>query len=193
MLIAGCSSVPGPVAVNSTTTTVPSTRVSIAAEWEIYNSLEEIALGSDAVVVGSVKGEYGSYPLFEPGVDTAPALTKILHLVEIREVIAAQPGFLDRLSPGDEILVSYSDLGGSVENITPLEEGESLALFLVAATFKSPGLPDLEGWEPLSSDSGIFLVDGDGWSARTAVGPMVGDSFTADAFRESVRSVLAHP
>jgi hypothetical protein len=177
----------------STSSTL-STRTTIVAEWEIFESPEEIAAGSDAVVVGVVGSEYGRYPLFEPGVDAEPALTKILHVVQVRDVIAMREGLADRLAPGTEILVSYSDLGGFVDNITPLREGEQLVLFLVAATFKSPDLPSVDGWEPLSSDSGIFVVDGDRVVARTSVGPLAGEVFDRDAFVELVEDgLLATP
>lgn len=189
-LVAGCSPAVTIDQTEPSTSTTLSTRTTIVAEWEIFETPEEIAAGSDAVVVGVVGSEYGRYPLFEPGVDVEPALTKILHLVQVQDVVAVRQGLSDGLAPGTEILVSYSDLGGPVDNITPLQEGQQLVFFLVAATFKSPDLPSVDGWEPLSSDSGIFVIDGDLLVARTSVGPMKGQIFEKRDLFDRVQDVL---
>jgi len=99
----------------------------IAAEWETIESVEDLASRVDAVVVGVVVEEFARYPLFEPDVDVEPSLINIIHTVVVEEVIANDAKSGRALRAGDQIFVSYPDLGVPVRNITPYRAGDRLA------------------------------------------------------------------
>lgn len=164
--------------------------VTIAAEWETIESVEDLASRVEAVVVGVVGEEFARYPLFEPGVDVEPSLVNIIHTVVVEEVIANDPMSGRTLKAGDRIFVSYPDLGVSVGNITPYRAGDHLVFFLVSTTFVSPDLKPLDGWEPFSSDSGIFDVVGNEARSRTSVGPMKGSVLPLSEVRDRARAEI---
>lgn len=169
-LLVACS-----VPDGGTTDAEASTSVTVSADWAIFDGPADLAARSDVVVRGAIGQEFARYPFFEPNVDEAPALIDILHYVKVEEIVAVRKNLAEPPAVGDTILVSYVDLlGGPTDNITPFIPGEQLVMFLVAATYTSPGLDDAKGWEPLASDSGIFEIDSDDVVARTSVGPMKG-------------------
>ena len=188
MLVAGCGACAAtPEPSPSISAGPPAT---ISAEWEIYDSVEQLAGKSDLVVIGTVGPEFARYPFVEPGVEDGLRFIDIIHRVTVDQIIGTS--LTDAVTPklGSEIFVSYSDLGSLVGNITPFKEGETLVFFLDAWTFQSPGLEPLEGWGPIQSDSGTFDLDGADVTARTAVGPMQGARFTLADLTADVQSVL---
>lgn len=162
--------------------------MTIVAEWETIESIEDLVSRVEAVVVGVVGEEFARYPLFEPGVDIEPSLINIIHTVVVEEVIASDPKSGRMLKAGDQIFVSYPDLGVPVGNITPYRAGDHLVFFLVSTTFVSPDLKPLDGWEPLSSDSGIFDVFGSEARSRTSVGPMKGSVLPLSEVRDRAQA-----
>lgn len=188
MLVVGCGA--NSTSVETSTSTAEAPPPTVVAQWEIYDSVEQLAAKADLVVIGTVGSEFARYPFVEPGVEGGPSVTDIIHTVTMEQLLGTSLNDSAIPKLGSKIFVSYSDLGGPVGNITPFKEGETLVFFLESWTFRSPGLEPLEGWGPIQSDSGIFDVHGAEVTARTSVGPMHGARFTLADLTAEVQSVL---
>jgi hypothetical protein len=120
----------------------PSTTV--AAVWETYDSVEELAAAADLVAVVEVGTELRRFPVLND--DGSEAFRRVIHAARVEEVIMG-----DARLASTTIEITYIDFGPFSANVTPYEEGERLVMFLV------PTGPTAEGtWAPLSSNEGVF-------------------------------------
>jgi hypothetical protein len=132
-----------------------------AGEWKLWKSIDELAAAAELVVVGTV-GEYvGHFEIKEPDGSVHKSDDVFNVLVDI--VLRGEPTFVGR-----NIAVGIADFGTPDPNITSLEKGQQVVLFLGPFQFGGDGPL---GWVPLSSDIGVYDLRGQVAVARSELAP----------------------
>jgi hypothetical protein len=133
-------------------------------DYEVYDTVADLAAVSDAVVSGRVVGVAGRFddrggdPEFDEDGEAIPGVPMIVYRFEIGTVIQ---GDLD----AQTILVGSVDLKRvTTDGVTPLTTGAEVVLFLDQVTAdQAPDIVSIadELWVPVSGDVGVFDVEGE--------------------------------
>ncbi|MDH3368484.1 MAG: hypothetical protein OEX97_14555 [Acidimicrobiia bacterium] len=156
----------------------------------VYSSVEELTSASDIVVIGTVTAvvgretDFGTNNLSERVGDGIPV---VFYEVESSEVLK---GTTDSTT----IIVGNPDgekLGS--EDVTPLEVGQEVMLFLRAQTAAkdAPGITLFDSfYTTLSLDNGIFDMDGEVAHPRTP--GLFGDTATVSFPMDDIRTQISN-
>jgi hypothetical protein len=128
---------------------------------QTYSSLEELAVASDAVIIGTVKGAVGheiDYGTADSSQIHGLGIPNVFYQVEVSEVLR---GVVDKT-----IVVATLDpeVASFIESVTPWKTGERLLLFLAEQNAENaPGIKTYNHfYATISLDNGVFdVLDGD--------------------------------
>jgi hypothetical protein len=155
------------------------TRGTVAGSWYPYDSIQELTEGADLVVTGTVGKRVDRYEIYDLDEATGNRiLAKADNVFEFRvaEVLSGNA------VPGQTILIGSADFGAPMENVTEFIPNEELLLFL--ATYRFGG--EVDGWVPLSSDTGVFEVSNGQATARGVVGELAGLTQSVAGIRATI-------
>ncbi len=163
----------------STITTDDETRMIVQGGWQPFDSVEELTDWAELVVVGTVGEWVGRYEIFD--IDQATGekvLAKADEVYEFRvtEVLAGE------VKVGEVIFIGAADFGTPVANATIFTPKEELLLFLAPFSFGG----ELNGWVPLSSDTGVFELTNGQARTRGVVGQLAGSVRDIETLRATV-------
>jgi hypothetical protein len=140
----------------------PSATTFASIDFPVYSSAEELTAASDAVVIGSVKGvvghevDYGtSNPDKEYGTfkDQIHGVAMVYYEIDVTKTLKGETA--------KTIIVAGMDMNQTTcDQVTPLQDGEEVLLFLMERTQKdAPGLKLYENfYVTVSLDNGVFDV-----------------------------------
>lgn len=151
------------------------------ASVRLYNSLDRLSEVSDLVVIGEVTGVISTQA--DTGLDgTADPIRSTWYEVDVQETLKGETT--------DTITVVRTDPGHFRDGeITTLQSGESVALFLMKRTSEEFPLVKVADvfYVPVSFDNGVFDVipSPTGAAGEESIRPRMSNLFEADTFTKS--------
>jgi hypothetical protein len=163
-----------------------------AADYETYESIEEMAAASDAVVVATVEAEILKWEDRGGDPEEIEGVPVEGHPMALYEVTVTDS--LGEVDPGPSLVLARTDVSRVRGGPSALREGSEVLLFLELVTRdEAPGLPEGydEVWVIIGGDGGIFDVEEQsvhprlGSTRLTESGPSA-TSFTLDEVAQVV-------